>query len=102
MNEQYLSHSMLRVLRCISAMAGHEAHGVTPGELAKQLEESASNITRLLANLEHLQFAERCPWDAGRWRLSKAMVQIANTVALNFSAAQRQFAQDQQHYQLVR
>jgi DNA-binding IclR family transcriptional regulator len=79
-------------------MAGKEISGISPTELAKLANVSASNITRVLANLEAQQFVERLPADNKRYRLGVALVQLSNTVALNLSQAQLQLQQDQTNY----
>jgi DNA-binding IclR family transcriptional regulator len=94
----YISDQVQRTLRVIRFMAGKEISGISPTELAKLANVSASNITRVLANLEAQQFVERLPADNKRYRLAAALVQLSNTVALNLSQAQLQLQQDQTNY----
>jgi DNA-binding IclR family transcriptional regulator len=94
----YISDQVQRTLRVISFMAGKEISGISHTELAKLAKVSASNLTRILANLEAQQFVERLPADEKRWRLGVALVQLSNTVAHNFVQAERQLQQDQHNY----
>lgn len=95
---QYISDQVQRTLRVISAMAGSEVQGISPKEIGKRANISASNVTRVLANLEAQQFAERLPSDKKRYRLAASLVQIANTVSINLTQAQQQLQQDQHNY----
>lgn len=107
-NKGYLSNQAQRPLIVIKAMAGKEVSGVSPAELLKlvNISEStvkinASDVTRVLANLEAQQFIERLPSDDKRWRLSATLVQMANTVSLNFTQSIQQLQQDQGNYGLL-
>lgn len=73
---KYAHDGQQRVLRLISALAGHELLGAAPGDLAKAQDCSPSLITKDLANLALAGFAEHVP-ATGRWRLSPHIVQIA-------------------------
>lgn len=101
MNPQYLSDGVQRALSAIKALAGQEANGLSPGQLAERLETSPSNATRVLANLQAAGFVEEHPRNPGRYRLGRALVSIANSVELSLSAAAKALAQDQQHYSRV-
>ncbi|PKG73152.1 hypothetical protein CXF86_19065 [Shewanella sp. GutCb] len=100
-DSQYISEQVQRTLKVISVMAGREAQGISPSELAKLAQTSPANITRALANLKQASFAERLPSDTSRWRLAPKLVQIANSVSLNLNQAQLQLQQDQQNYSLL-
>jgi DNA-binding IclR family transcriptional regulator len=97
----YISNQVQRTLRVMSLMAGKEISGISPTELSKLAKISASDVTRVLANLEAQQFVERLPADNKRYRLAVALVQLSNTVAHNFVQAQRQLHQDQHNYNLL-
>jgi DNA-binding IclR family transcriptional regulator len=97
----YISDQVQRTLRVIRLMAGKEISGISPTELAKLSNVSASNMTRVLANLEAQQFVERLPADNKRYRLAVALVQLSNTVANNFAQAQLQLQQDQHNYSRI-
>lgn len=73
--ESYISESQQRLLSLIRTLAGHEVDGMTPGEIVRANECSASQVTRDLANLKHIGWAEQLP--TGRWRLGPEIVQIA-------------------------
>jgi DNA-binding IclR family transcriptional regulator len=98
MSEQYISDQVQRTLRIIRAMAGYEVTGISPSEIAKRAKTTASNVTRILANLEAQQFVQRLPSDNKRYRLGIALVQISNTVTLSINQAKSQLDQDQANY----
>lgn len=98
---QYLSNQIQRTLKAINLMAGHEVNGIAPNDLAKALDTSLPNVTRVLINLKHGNFAETLPSNPSRWRLSPALVQITNTVELNIRQAIQQLDIDQRNYRLL-
>ncbi|NRA56268.1 MAG: Rrf2 family transcriptional regulator [Gammaproteobacteria bacterium] len=98
---QYLSDQVQRTLNVMFVMAGHEAQGISPSELAKLVGTSPANITRVLANLKHAQFVELLPSNNSRWRLAPKFVQIANTVTINIKQAMQQLDIDQRNYSLL-
>ncbi len=100
-NKSYLSEQVQRTLKVITIMAGNEVNGISPGEIAKIAETSASNITRVLANLQHNGFAEALPSDDKRFRLAAPLVQLANTVSMNFRQHQQQIQQEAHNYGLL-
>lgn len=100
MSEQYISDQVQRTLRIIRAMAGNEVSGISPTEIAKKTKTSASNVTRVLANLEAQRFVERLPGDNKRFRLAAAFVQIANTVTIGLTRAKQQLDGDIHNYEL--
>ncbi|ABO60672.1 MULTISPECIES: helix-turn-helix domain-containing protein [pseudomallei group] len=65
-----------KVLEVLNVLLGHFAHGLTPGEVAKATNLSPSNITRYVATLEAMGFAERIP-ETGRIRPSVKLAQHA-------------------------
>ena len=95
---QYISDQVQRTLRVMRVMAGHEVHGISPKEIATLAKISPSNITRVLANLEAQQFVECLPSNNKRFRLSAALVQIANTVSFNLTQAMQQLDNDRHNY----
>lgn len=68
--------SQERGYRVLLALAGNEFLGVAPGEIAKALTTSPSNITRDLRTLQAVGLAEQIP-ETGRWRLGPKVVQVA-------------------------
>lgn len=97
----YISDQVQRTLKATKALAGKETCGMSPSELAGVLKTSRANVTRLLANLEQVHYAERLPSNPNLWRLGKDFVQIANTVARNFTQTTQQLQIDQRNYSLV-
>ena len=100
-NKSYLSDQIQRTLKVITIMAGNEVNGISPGEIAKIAQTSSANITRILANLQHSGFAEPLPTDKTRFRLAPPLVQLANTVAINFRQHQQQIQQEAHNYGLL-
>ena len=100
-NKSYLSDQVQRTLKVITVMAGNEVNGISPGEIAKVAKTSAANITRILANLQQAGFAEQLPADKTRFRLAPPLVQLANTVAMNFRQHQQQIQQEAHNYGLL-
>ena len=100
-NKSYLSDQVQRTLKVITIMAGNEVNGISPGEIAKIAQTSAANITRILANLQHCGFAEPLPADHSRFRLAASLVQLSNTVAMNFRQHQQQIQQEAHNYGLL-
>lgn len=74
--ERYRSESQQRILRVLFALAGHEVNGLAPGEIAKGLSISPSQVTHDLANLKIAGAAEEIP-ELKRWRLTPRIPQIA-------------------------
>lgn len=72
----YINATQQRLMRVITALAGHEVHGLTPKDIATQADASASQITADMANLVAFGWAERVP-DTDRWRLSPKPIQLA-------------------------
>lgn len=80
------SDQLRRTCRAIVVLAGHTVNGLAPGELAKAVDASPSNITRLLANLKQEGFVEKIE-ETGRWRLGPKVVQIALAFSQDLSRA---------------
>ena len=66
---KYISEQQQRGFALIRALAGNETTGLAPGEIARLLSCSPSQVTRDLANLRHIGWAESLP--TGRWRLGR-------------------------------
>jgi DNA-binding IclR family transcriptional regulator len=60
-------------------LAGHEVHGLAPGEIAKALNVGAPWVSVNLPALAGTGFVERVA-DTNRWRLGVSFVRIAHTV----------------------
>ncbi len=73
---KYISEHQQRVLQLIRTLAGNEMEGLAPSEIAKLNACSPSQVTRDLANLKHIGWAEQLP-ATGRWRLGPEIVQIS-------------------------
>lgn len=95
--EQYLSEHQQRVLKAIQALAGHEMEGLAPGQLAKAVECSPSQVTRTLANLKHFGWAEQIA-TTGRWRLGPEIVQISARHSVALSRARSRLAEVENRY----
>ena len=75
-DSKYISDPQQRLLGLILALAGHEMEGQAPGQLAKLNGCSPSQVTRDMANLKNLGWAEQIT-TTGRWRLGPQIVQVA-------------------------
>ncbi|RQY11148.1 MULTISPECIES: helix-turn-helix domain-containing protein [Burkholderia cepacia complex] len=75
-----------KVLEVLNVLLGHFAHGLTPGEVAKATNLSPSNITRYVATLEAMGFAERIP-ETGRIRPSVKLAQHAVGILRSLDSA---------------
>lgn len=83
----YISEHQQRILSLIRTLAGHELQGLAPGEIAKLQACAPSQVTRDLANLKHIGWAEEVP-GVGRWRLGPQIVQIALRFSTGLERAQ--------------
>jgi DNA-binding IclR family transcriptional regulator len=92
----YLCEPQQRLMRLILVMGGHEIEGLTPGDIARLNECSASLVTRDLANLKHLGWAEQMP--SGRWRLGPAPMQVAVRFNAAIERARRKLEETEQRY----
>ncbi|WP_046007433.1 MarR family transcriptional regulator [Pseudoalteromonas rubra] len=101
MSDLYISPQVQRTLKALTLMAGNEVEGIEPKQLAEALETSNADVTRILANLVKAGFAERLPKNDKRWRLSKALVQLSNTVDHNFTNALRELQQEAINYRVL-
>jgi DNA-binding IclR family transcriptional regulator len=80
------NQSAQKVLRVLTVLMRHFAHGLTPGEIAKATGLSASNITRYVATLEEEGYAERIQ-DTGRVRASHRVAQQAVAIMRSLNDA---------------
>lgn len=75
-DSKYISDAQQRILGLILVLAGHEIDGLANGQIAEANKCSPSQVTRDLANLAHMGWAEQIP-GTGRWRLGPEIVQIS-------------------------
>lgn len=76
MSTAYTHEGQQRILKLLTLLAGNEANGLAPGEIAKLQGCNPSLVTRDLDNLRTAGFAEQVPHN-DYWRLSPQIVQIA-------------------------
>jgi DNA-binding IclR family transcriptional regulator len=81
----YTNEAQQRILALALALFGDVVNGYTPGVLAKTTGQTASSMTRDLANLQEAGLAERIE-ETGNWRLTPRLPQQAIKV---FSAIDR-------------
>lgn len=93
----YQNDSQQRVLRVLLSMSGHEISGLSPSEIAKGLEISASHVTRDLANLRLAGLAEELV-GLGRWRLTPKLIQIGVAMQLAVEEAERKLDETRLRY----
>lgn len=75
-DSKYISDAQQRILGLILVLAGHEIDGLANGQIAEANKCSPSQVTRDLANLAHMGWAEQIP-GTGRWRLGPEIVQVS-------------------------
>lgn len=87
--------AVVRVLAILPLLADHPIAGLTPGEIARSIDSSASNTTRDLAALQQLGWVEiaRQP---GRWRLTPRFAQLALHVQRAIDTAAQDAEQQRQ------
>lgn len=93
----YTNNSQQRILRIALAMFGHEIEGVLPGQLAKMVEATPSEVTRDLYNLVQAGMAETLP-DGKRYRISPMLGQKAIAVLHGIERAADSVAQVKNRY----
>lgn len=89
MSDKNLSAPIRKTCDLFRLLAGHELHGLAPGEIAKGLEVSPSWVSVNLPALVATGYVEQVQ-GTNRWRLGVAFVRIATTVATNLNAARQQ------------
>jgi DNA-binding IclR family transcriptional regulator len=80
------SNSGTRVLRVMAALRGHTLSGISNGELAKSLGETAPTINRCMNTLIAEGFAQKL--DNGNFCLSVKLLQIAQAHSTEFARMQ--------------
>ena len=93
----YTNPAQQRLLRMVDLLAGHELHGLAPGEIAKALVIGPSSVTRDLDNLRTAGWAEQTP-QGGRWRLTPHVIQISLRYATALNAGAQQWRDTQQRF----
>lgn len=92
----YINNAQQRVLKALTMLAGHEVDGLAPGELAKALRTSASNVTRDMANLREAGLAE--VRENQRWALTPRMAHMALAVLRHLDTAKCAVDEAQKRY----
>ncbi|MBN8714392.1 MAG: helix-turn-helix transcriptional regulator [Xanthomonadales bacterium] len=96
----YINAAQQRVLKILMLLAGHEVMGLAPGEVAKAVHTSASNVTRDLANLREAGMAETL--DTGAWRITPRVGQIALRVLNSLGEARKRVDETAQRFSVDR
>lgn len=89
-----ISESARSTLRVIAALRGHSITGLSNGELAKALAMTPATVNRCLNTLIAEGFAIKL--DTGRFALSVALLQIAQSHANEMHNAQNRINELQQ------
>lgn len=92
----YINAAQQRILQMLMCLAGHEIDGIAPGEMAKALRTSPSNVTRDLANLHEAGMAEE--FQPNRWRLTPRVVQVSLAAGAALAKAQNQLDEVRQRF----
>lgn len=95
-NDKYINVAQQRALRTLLILAEHDLDGLTPGEIARQIDTLPSNTTRDLANLRLAGLAEML--DNGRWRITPRVAQLAQSLQRNLDKARKRLADTQRRY----
>lgn len=96
----YINAAQQRVLQTLVLLAGNEVMGLAPGEIAKAVHTSPSNVTRDLANLREAGLAETL--DTGQWRITPLMGQLALRVLNSLDEARRRVDETAQRFSVTR
>lgn len=96
----YTNNSQQRILRVVLAMFGHEIEGVLPGQLAKMVEVSPSEVTRDLSNLQLAGWVETLP-DGKSFRITPMIGQKAIAILHGIERAADSVAQIRNRYTRV-
>jgi DNA-binding MarR family transcriptional regulator len=95
-SDKYLNAAQQRVLSTLLILADHDLNGLAPGEVARRLGTLPSNTTRDLANLRAAGLAETT--DAGRWRITARLAELAVALQRNLEDARRQLEETRRRY----
>lgn len=95
-SDKYINVAQQRALRTLLILADHDLDGLTPGEIARQLDTLPSNTTRDLANLRLAGLAEMLP--NGRWRIAPRVAELALTLQRNLDKARQRLDETQRRY----
>lgn len=96
MSDRYINKAQQRILALLALMAGKEAEGCAPGELAKSLDVNPAVMTSDLRNLLEAGYAEQM--DTGRWRLTPRITRIAFSVLDSLKAAKARLSEVEQRF----
>jgi DNA-binding IclR family transcriptional regulator len=94
---EYANAPQERGYKVLLALAGHEFAGLAPGDIAKAIGTSASNVTRDLRVLQKVGLAQQNP-ETGGWYLGPKIVQIAQRFVFNLDRARRRVDEINQRY----
>lgn len=93
----YTNDAQQRLMSLVIALAGHELHGLAPADIIRLTGHTAAQVTRDMANLEQVEWAERIA-ATGRWRLGPAVVRIGVKYAVAADQAMSRIQQMHQRY----
>jgi len=100
MSDRYINDAQQRVLKTLMLLTGHEVQGLSPGEVAKAIGTSASNVTRDLANLKEAGLAETL--ESGRWRVTPRFGQAALRILNALGEARSRVEEVHQRFTVTR
>lgn len=95
-SDKYINVAQQRALRTLLILADHDLEGLTPGEIARQIDTLPSNTTRDLANLRLAGLAEVMP--NSRWRIAPRLVELALALQRSLDSAQRRLEETRRRY----
>lgn len=92
----YLSTTQQRGYKTLKALFGHEVTGISATDLAKQLDNTASQAFKDLVNLQQAGLAEQLP--NGNWRIAPALGRECFKVMNALDTARRRVDEAYQRY----
>lgn len=92
----YTVAAQQRILNVATVMFGHEIDGLTPGQVARLADISATSATRDLSNLKTAGWAEQLP--NGNWRISPMLGRKAMGVLAALERAAQKLDELRQRY----
>ena len=91
-----MSAAISKALRVLFALAGHEVHGMSAGDIAAASGLSAPAATQYRQALEDEGIVEQVA--PGRWRLSPRIVQVARDHQGGLDRIKHMVAETEQRY----
>ena len=92
----YTNAAQQRLLQLVNLLAGNEAVGLAPSQIARDLDCNASVVTRDLDNLRTAGWAEQTAKEL--WRLTPHVIQLAVRHGEGLTAASQELSDVTRRY----